>query len=389
MLTLVLALLLCPRASAAHAVVGHALYTDIVAKIDGHALRSYNIKGNIAVVAEELNKHGMYVTWNASSHTLLITREPWSLHPQPAAGQDYRPQPLTHPIGSEAEAIYETDIRTFVDGKRVDSFNIGGKTLVFLKDLSAFGKVTWDASTRTSSLTLYDNSPKQPLHVLMYHDIMDIRPEAAGSWTTTPELFRADLQWLKQNGYVSYLPGELAAGVPIADKAVLITFDDGYASNLTYALPLLREYGMKAVISIIGERITNEVDTFLTWDMCRELAASGIIELGSHTYDLHEGIGRLQWESEESYGRRVFPDIERSKSVMKQEIGKEPLLFAYPHGTVEPWAEDFLRQNFSVTVTSESGTADLANGLYGLPRYNINARQTAIWHLSGGNASGQ
>ena len=46
-------------------VVGHTYYTDIAAQIDGHPLRSYNIGGETAVVAEDLREYGFSVVWDA------------------------------------------------------------------------------------------------------------------------------------------------------------------------------------------------------------------------------------------------------------------------------------------------------------------------------------
>ena len=76
-LSLLLALIFCllavPSAQAANA--DYALYSDIVAQIDGHPLRSYIVDGNAVIVAEDLIQYGFTVDWNAKKHTLRITRE--------------------------------------------------------------------------------------------------------------------------------------------------------------------------------------------------------------------------------------------------------------------------------------------------------------------------
>lgn len=43
--------------------IGQVLYTDIVAYIDGYAIRSYNINWNTYIVVEDLAAYGFDVTW--------------------------------------------------------------------------------------------------------------------------------------------------------------------------------------------------------------------------------------------------------------------------------------------------------------------------------------
>ncbi len=146
--------------------------------------------------------------------------------------------------------------------------------------------------------------PPPRLEILMYHDIVDAG-EPVSDWTVTVKKFRSDMAWLWDNGYTSFLPGELPEPEELPEKSVLITFDDGYESNYRYALPILREYGMKAVVSVIVQRIDTGVPGFLTWDMIREMAESGVFEIGSHTYDNHlysEELGLngiMPWEGGE------------------------------------------------------------------------------------------
>ena len=65
-----------------------------------------------------------------------------------------------------------------------------------------------------------------------------------------------DFQYLKEQGYTAVLPDDLIAYAngegQLPPKPILITFDDGYYNNYSYAFPLLKKYDMKAVISIVG-----------------------------------------------------------------------------------------------------------------------------------------
>ena len=157
LLTVMLLLSVCAP-SAGAAVVNHALYTDIVAKINGHPLRSYNIDGWTYVVAEDLRGYGFYALWNPEARTLHVTRAssggrlelPWRW-------PDYDPGPLTHRVGERAKKVYSTDIKTYVAGSEVRACNIDGETLIRFDDLAPYGAVVWNEQTRVIELTLADD----------------------------------------------------------------------------------------------------------------------------------------------------------------------------------------------------------------------------------------
>ena len=90
----------------------------------------------------------------------------------------------------------------------------------------------------------------------MYHGLVKDR-RFQNVFSINPNVFEKDLKYLKENNYTPVLVKDLIAyvddGVPLPERPVLITFDDGFYNNYIYAYPLLRQYDMKAVISIIGE----------------------------------------------------------------------------------------------------------------------------------------
>lgn len=227
----------------------------------------------------------------------------------------------------------------------------------------------------------YDAMRAKPLYILMYHHIVpDGTP--CNEWTVTESHFRDDMKWLADHGYHSIFPSQLVSGETLPKKPVLVTFDDGYASNYQLALPILQEFQTKAVISIITRRIEEEKPDFLTWDMCRDLSRSGLVEFGSHTHDSHSaqtrGILRLEGESREAYEQRIFPDIETSIRLIRENLGTEPVFFAYPHGQTDAWCDEFIAQRFPVTVTTLHGAADLRQGLSQMKRHNI-SMEHPVW----------
>jgi len=222
------------------------------------------------------------------------------------------------------------------------------------------------------------------LPVLMYHHVVEDGQEC-NDMTVTVSRLREDLQWLRDSGYTTVLPRELAAGDPLPEKPVLITFDDGYRSNYNLAFPIFQEFEAKMVISVMVYMQDNAASDFITWAMCREMIDSGLIEIGSHTYLLHNlderggsfdpegvnGVQRKPDETAEAFQTRVLDDIQRSYDLIAEKLEVSPTFFAYPFGLTEPDADGLIRELFPVTAVTLPKTADLTGGLYDLPRHTV------------------
>jgi len=93
------------------------------------------------------------------------------------------------------------------------------------------------------------------LPILMYHYV-EPWPADAGEirhgLTVRPEDFAAQMQYLHERGYVTVslydLVYALALGQPLPERAVALTFDDGYRSLMDYAVPTLQAYGYTGTV---------------------------------------------------------------------------------------------------------------------------------------------
>ena len=231
-------------------------------------------------------------------------------------------------------------------------------------------------------------SDNTQLYVLMYHSFAEDGTEC-NDWTTTASCFREDIQWLVEQGYDFILPHDLVSGCLLPEKAVMLTFDDGYIDNYTLAYPILQEFGARAVISLITRLPDSNDSGFLSWEMCREMAGSGLVEFGSHTASFHEydsehgtyGIQRYPEETREAYEDRILPDLQESIDAIEENLGQPVHLFAYPHGKKDDWAASFIQEHFSITLVTRTGPSDISKGLYSLRRYNINTTQRPNMYL--------
>jgi len=181
----------------------------------------------------------------------------------------------------------------------------------------------------------------------MYHRVFEGGHKSR--YIITPAQMEDDLIALKEAGYTAVLPRDVIAYVEgtgkLPDKPVMLTFDDGHYNNLHYVLPLMQRYGMSGVVNIIGKFCRyastsgdrgKPESSFLAWDEVKALHDSGIIEIGAHTYNMHNykprfGIKRMEGETDDAYLAALVSDDTRLRDML-MEIGIEPNCFAYPFG---------------------------------------------------------
>ena len=174
------------------------------------------------------------------------------------------------------------------------------------------------------------------LPVLMYHSILKDSARQ-GKYVVSPAVLAADLDALQKRGYETVTVSDLLAyvqgGTPLPDKPVMITFDDGYYNNYVYAYPLLRQRGMRAVVSIIGsqtalytqEGTENAYWSHLRLDRLQEM--QDVFEVQNHSWNLHEygerrGCLRMRGEAEASYEILLRAERRRSPALPQQADGK-------------------------------------------------------------------
>ena len=105
----------------------------------------------------------------------------------------------------------------------------------------------------------------------------------------TREWLEPRLQYLVDNGYRTVTCDEIARfvveGVRPGARAVALTFDDAWESVWSVALPLLKQYNLRAVLFAIPGRVADAPGEtpFVTWTQLREIHASGVFDVQSHT----------------------------------------------------------------------------------------------------------
>lgn len=124
-----------PNTTPVGTVIGQYSITDIVATIDKQPIRSYNVDGYTAVVVVDMAQYGFNVVWDGKMGTLTITEGDRKIN------SAYKPEMMA--AGTKGDVL-STDIVTYVNGKEVKCFSIGGKTAIYIDSLAPYGTVTWD-----------------------------------------------------------------------------------------------------------------------------------------------------------------------------------------------------------------------------------------------------
>ncbi len=191
--------------------------------------------------------------------------------------------------------------------------------------------------------------------ILMYHYISDPPADAdvyRVDLSVTPDNFRDQLAWLRDNGYTAIDYYDLTMAIvgysELPEKPVLLTFDDGYLDNYTNAFPLLQEYGFKGTFFVITEFVDSGREGYMTWPMIEEMARAGHrIESHSRTHpDLTEkDRDGLIWE------------LLGSQQTLAAHIGYTPRYFCYPGGDYNEQTIALLRElDFWGAVTTANDT---------------------------------
>lgn len=208
---------------------------------------------------------------------------------------------------------------------------------------------------------------KIALPIIMYHTILNSRQ---GTYIVSEQQLSTDLEAIKDAGYTSVFPSEIINYVygkgSLPQKPILITFDDGFYNNLTYGLPLLKKYDIKANINIIGKITDDETSSdekpnpsysYLSWEGVELLKNSGHFEIGHHTYDMHKyepryGISQLWNESDEEYKKTLETDAEKLLLKLEEYAHITANVFAYPFGKYNDLSREILKSmDFKMLLT--------------------------------------
>ncbi len=239
--------------------------------------------------------------------------------------------------------------------------------------------------------------PTVQLPIAMYHSVTD-EGNSPAEYVISPKRLEEDLQMLRREGWETVTIQEVVDyvenGTPLPEHPVMLTFDDGYYNNYVNAYPLLKQYGMKGVLSPVGtlteqftqaEEAPHEAWSYCTEQQLMEMAQSGVMELQNHSFAFHElsprrGCLRRQGEERAAYQEIFRTDTRRAQEILERlRVGK-PLCYTYPYGARNDETDALVEQcGFVSSLSCEEGINYLTHDkrcLYKLKRWNRDGRQS-------------
>lgn len=223
------------------------------------------------------------------------------------------------------------------------------------------------------STMLHRNAGGHGPLVLMYHSVSPAPGTPAWRWAVSRKSFIEQLDFLRDHGWTTPCIRDLRDG-DSRGRAVVITFDDGYADNLWAAEQLARR-GMAATWFIVSRDIGGNSGwtdpgvpsrPMLDAGQLRDMQAAGM-EIGAHSHR-HVRLSRLDHEA-------LREEVRTPKQVLEELLGAEVQSFAYPYGDCDRETEQAVQDaGYRFACSTRPGWVSSDRDPYRIRRVSIFAR---------------
>jgi len=216
--------------------------------------------------------------------------------------------------------------------------------------------------------------------VLMYHEIS--APDVPGDDThISLAHFREHMLYLAENGYRTLTLDQLVSlttDLGIGEKAVVISFDDGWKSQLK-VLPILRQYGFKAVFFVFpGEGIADPWGDYMGWRSLREISDDPKFEVQAHsmTHPWARDSNLVSWVTGDTPGKGIADaeyELMESRALLQRRLDTAVRYFAWPAGLYNDRLVKMARDaGYQALFTIVEGAVDAGSDILEIPRIFVN-----------------
>ena len=215
--------------------------------------------------------------------------------------------------------------------------------------------------------------PSSNIAALLYHNVGHVTAEECRGLTVTPEAFAHHMGALDAMGFKTIRTEDwinyVKEGREIPSRAMMITFDDAYASLAEYAFGELEKRKFTAVVfvstSLVGGSLGCRPEPgaselpILSSAQIAEWSRRGI-EFGAHAHR-HVDLTTLSPEEAER-------ELDESKRELSRITGVAVAALAYPYGASSEAVRASAASRFAACFTIEEGLNDRTTPLHSLKR---------------------
>jgi peptidoglycan/xylan/chitin deacetylase (PgdA/CDA1 family) len=200
-----------------------------------------------------------------------------------------------------------------------------------------------------------------PVPILEYHVLAAPPAEAPYPelYVTRPD-FHKQMDWLEEHGYqavtLEQVENAWYHGGPLPRKPIVLSFDDGYRPQFTYALPELRRHGWAGVLNLKAE------GSDLYESNVRAMIAAGW-ELAAHTIH-HLDLTTLD-------AAQLTEEVAGSRKMLRREYGVPVADFCYPAGQFDETVVEAVKAAGYTAATTEIPGYATPEAPYELARFEI------------------
>lgn len=210
--------------------------------------------------------------------------------------------------------------------------------------------------------------------ILLYHNI-----DGKGPFSVSEGTLREHFQLIKDRGVrvvpLSDLIQRLEHPAPYGEKAIVITFDDGYGAMYNKLLPLAREFGYPVTLFIYTDNISHKSMKNLTWARLRKMDRQGI-DIQAHSIS-HADLLPLSKKNDLQSKKRLYEEIYLSKRIIELYMRKRVDFYAFPFGRYDLNIVDMtLKSGYRRVFSTDDGSNIITMDNFCLKRQHIKNNYT-------------
>jgi peptidoglycan/xylan/chitin deacetylase (PgdA/CDA1 family) len=218
------------------------------------------------------------------------------------------------------------------------------------------------------------SSEGKAVPVLIYHQVLP-SPDESGETVISIERFKAQMDYLRGNGYTTITIADLVAFMKYGEapeRTVVLTFDDGWKS-VKNAVPILKEHRFKASFWVIPGVVGYP---HLDWKEILDIAKDPDFEIGAHSMTHPWDAESLAtWAEGKTPGRSVEDaayEVRESKRVLEESLDRKVPYFAWPKGKYnEALVGIAMDAGYEAMLTTQEGPNRMGDDVFRIRRIYI------------------